>query len=562
DCLYQSNETKEHQEVCSILMNEQFNPKYSTMIPFMAGMLYDNIENGKDRSGSGLLYFWKLLHSSPPQLTPINQMMLFVHCLDACKADTESSFLSSMLKCCHEIVINLFKSWLIAWISFGKNKCHTNRYMDRSLNKMMETHLPTLQYVLVHRDIHSWIIDQLIQFRSKILKMREKKDTYYVGIANEFPLLPYLCISTETADIILQCFEVSIQCSFLYVDFAQLYTKLKEDQLDGVLTFLIIALFEKKKHDKAIPSLKSIVPKLNERQANDAFRFLMSKKENLELFADLLALIAVKLSGQYLNDAFKILITLPSYEIPYSEFTTLVINLLEGKWNNDVFQYLHNTLDKKNKRFSKLYAKILENVAMNLKGEHLDVALRCFMKKLHYRLYSNGYFTKVFGKISLKLNEEQLPYISQCLMDGLEYKNKYIHQECAKLLGTLSMKWNQVQLNDTFKCLMNRLNENVHWTYMNSIEKILLRLEEEYLDTAFQCLIDGLDNYKQSIREMCVNLLAAVSMQWNKVQLDTLFTNLITKKLLSYLDNKQINEAFGYLIHGLKDKDKNIQKVE
>ncbi|ETO03428.1 hypothetical protein RFI_33979 [Reticulomyxa filosa] len=243
----------------------------------------------------------------------------------------------------------------------------------------------------------------------------------------------------------------------------------------------------------------------------------------------------------------------------------------------DVFQYLHNTLDKTDICFSKLYAKILENVAMNLKGEHLDVALRCFMKKLHNRLYSNGYFTKVFGKILLKLNEELLPYVLQCLMDGLEYKNKYIRQECAKLLGTFSMKWNQVQLNSAFKCLMNRLNENAHWTYMNSIEKILLRLEEEYLDTAFQCLIDGLDNYKQSIRNVCVNLLAVSSMKWNETQLNKLLMELITKvskdrnkhvryscakaiqKLLSYLDNKQINEAFGYLIHGLKDKDKNIQ---
>ncbi|ETO03427.1 NACHT family NTPase [Reticulomyxa filosa] len=283
DCLYQSNETKEHQEVCSILMNEQFNPKYSTMIPFMAGMLYDNIENGKDRSGSGLLYFWKLLHSSPPQLTPINQMMLFVHCLDTCKADTESPFLSLKLKCYHETVINSFKSWLIAWINFGKNKYYTNRYMNRSLNKMMKTHLPTLQYVLVHRDIHSWIIDQLTQFKSMILEIQKKSFINNMRFGDEFSLLPYLCISTETLDIVLQCFEASIRYDLFNVDIARLYgeasMKLKEDQLDSVLKFLTIALFEKKKYDKAIWSLKAIVPKLNERQANDVFQFLMNKKE-------------------------------------------------------------------------------------------------------------------------------------------------------------------------------------------------------------------------------------------------------------------------------------------
>ncbi|ETO05787.1 hypothetical protein RFI_31605 [Reticulomyxa filosa] len=67
------------------------------MIPFMSGILYNNIISNKDLSGSGLLYFWKLLHSPPPQIVPIHQVVLFMHCLDACKADT-TLYASSIAK--------------------------------------------------------------------------------------------------------------------------------------------------------------------------------------------------------------------------------------------------------------------------------------------------------------------------------------------------------------------------------------------------------------------------------------------------------------------------------
>ncbi|ETO15171.1 hypothetical protein RFI_22195 [Reticulomyxa filosa] len=57
NCLYGSNESKRHEQVCSILINQQFTPRYSVMIPFMCGILYSNIISNKDPSGSGLLYF-------------------------------------------------------------------------------------------------------------------------------------------------------------------------------------------------------------------------------------------------------------------------------------------------------------------------------------------------------------------------------------------------------------------------------------------------------------------------------------------------------------------------
>ncbi|ETO08723.1 hypothetical protein RFI_28665 [Reticulomyxa filosa] len=150
NCLYELNESKEHEQVYSILMNEQLTPRYSVMIPFMCAILYNNIISKKDPSGSGLLYFWKLLHLSLPQIVPIHQMMLFMHCLDACKADTDSSFLSSQLQICHKSLVDSFKPWIISWIHFDKDKDYAyeknmwndyKRILDKPLDKLMELHL-------------------------------------------------------------------------------------------------------------------------------------------------------------------------------------------------------------------------------------------------------------------------------------------------------------------------------------------------------------------------------------------------------------------------------------
>ncbi|ETO06543.1 hypothetical protein RFI_30850 [Reticulomyxa filosa] len=101
------------------------------MISFMAGILYDYIQNKKDLTGSGLLYFWKLLRSpSLAQLSPTRQMMLHMRYLDACKADTESPFLPSSLKDCHITLIRSFKSFLITWVEGSKLKKITLVTMD------------------------------------------------------------------------------------------------------------------------------------------------------------------------------------------------------------------------------------------------------------------------------------------------------------------------------------------------------------------------------------------------------------------------------------------------
>ncbi|ETO31316.1 hypothetical protein RFI_05804 [Reticulomyxa filosa] len=44
NCLYESSESDNHQQVCAILINQQLTPKFAVMIPFMAGILYENIK--------------------------------------------------------------------------------------------------------------------------------------------------------------------------------------------------------------------------------------------------------------------------------------------------------------------------------------------------------------------------------------------------------------------------------------------------------------------------------------------------------------------------------------
>ncbi|ETO01353.1 hypothetical protein RFI_36087, partial [Reticulomyxa filosa] len=76
----------------------------------------------KDECNGGLLDFWKLLHLLPPQIVLIHEMMLFMHCLDACKADTDSSFLLSQIRTCHKLLVHSFKPWIMSWIHFDKDK--------------------------------------------------------------------------------------------------------------------------------------------------------------------------------------------------------------------------------------------------------------------------------------------------------------------------------------------------------------------------------------------------------------------------------------------------------
>ncbi|ETN98193.1 hypothetical protein RFI_39321, partial [Reticulomyxa filosa] len=143
----------------------------------------------------------------------------------------------------------------------------------------------------------------------------------------------------------------------------------------------------------------------------------------------------------------------------------------------------------------------------------------------------NWKFIHSIEEILRKLKDEYLDIAFQNFMDGLNNNKKLIRESCVNLLTKASMKWNQVQLDYAFRCLMNRLNdEDINWKFIHSIEEILRKLKDEYLDIAFQNLMEGLNNNKQRVRKACVDLLTAASMQWNKIQLDTLFVRLTMKE--------------------------------
>ncbi|ETO03575.1 hypothetical protein RFI_33827, partial [Reticulomyxa filosa] len=130
--------------------------------------------------------------------------MLFMHCLDACKADTDNLFFSSQLRTCHKSLVDSFKLWIISWIHFNKDEDYAYekkwqndfvRILDRPLNKVMELHLPNFQYLLYHPDIHFCIINQI-----KIIQTQFNRLDNRNLIKDRFYLLQYLCISTETSD--------------------------------------------------------------------------------------------------------------------------------------------------------------------------------------------------------------------------------------------------------------------------------------------------------------------------------------------------------------------------
>ncbi|ETO08275.1 hypothetical protein RFI_29115 [Reticulomyxa filosa] len=167
-CLYEPIESNEHKQVCHVLINEQITPKYSMMISFMAGILSDYIQNKKDLTGSGLLYFWKLLRfPSLAQLSPTRQMMLHTRCLDACKADTE---IQSPLKDCHMALISSFKSFLITWIDGSKLEdyaCNNGYQIEhRPFDKVIKFHLSNWRYILLHSVIDSYIMVNSMKFKS------------------------------------------------------------------------------------------------------------------------------------------------------------------------------------------------------------------------------------------------------------------------------------------------------------------------------------------------------------------------------------------------------------
>ncbi|ETO20144.1 hypothetical protein RFI_17077 [Reticulomyxa filosa] len=594
NCLY-SKEIKDdenHEEVCRILTKEQLNPKYSIMIPFMAGILYGNIENEKDSSGSGLLYFWKQLQSLPLQMIPIHQIMLHIRCLDACKVDTESKFLSHQLKNHHKTLIYSFKQWLEVWATPDKvAHLRCKKIVGRPLDKIMEMYLPNLQYVLVHPDIHSYVTQYMNDFirNLKLYCKNSKYDEKMESIMDGFYVLPYLCVSTETLDMLVECFRQSFECKFIQSicmkSHGAISAKLKEMKLDEILQFLLDTLPICDNSIYAL-SLGEIVPSLNEKQLTHAFDTLMEGLETkVELYAEALAKIAVQLGKEYLEKTYKKLLELSiqhneTYKLK-KEFEMILKNLRE-----DAFHDLNNGLDHKDQTIRQICMKVLGTTSMRLNGQVLDNIFRSLMKRFNDKDTSNRYRVKALEAVSSSLNEEQADCLLQCLKDGLEDNRKDLRNQCVQWIGTFSKKWNQGQLDRAFEYLLERLikdqNHVIHWSCAGSLKKIIIQLDQGQLNNAFKKLMDILNNDSQQVRQVCVDLLIAISTKLNQIQLEDLFMCLMTmmkaptekKKRVRYsfaqairqillaqlqINEKQVDVAFEYLMNGLNDKDGNVQ---
>ncbi|ETO02890.1 hypothetical protein RFI_34523, partial [Reticulomyxa filosa] len=580
-CLYQLNETKQHEQLCSILMNQQLTPRYSVMIPFISGILYNNIISNKDPSGSGLLYFWKLLHSSPPQIIPIHQVMLFMHCLDACKADTDSSFLSPQLQICHKSLVDLFESWIIAWIHFDKDNDYAygknwrndyERILDRPLNKVMESHLPNFQYVLHHPDIHFCIINQIkiIQIQFNGLDNRDLiKDRLY--------LLQYLCISTETSDIVVQCYkqvfkkEIWLCANLLYV----ISVKWNKRQLDDVIEFFVSELVNEDKyiHERCALLIAKIALKSNKRQLNKVFEFLMDAFESGKITicdkcAHALATISSQLGGKQLDSAFQCLVHIyPSYfhktkdRNDETDATQFIMKLKEGQLG-DIFQYLIGRLsDKKenvynrgscaellgelsmkwneeqlNDAFNSLkymlnkdnygtYRKALETITVKLSGKQLNNAFNYFVNRLNCK--GRYIYDDLLERIAQRLDEKQVDIALNYFMDKLNDKNTHqdIRLKYIQLINITSNKCNEQQLNKAFDSSMDIFTDKNDNAYVRKecaelLGTIAVNLNGKYFDDTFKCLTNGLKDSDSSVRKSCVKSLVILSKKWNNKQLD------------------------------------------
>ncbi|ETO07401.1 hypothetical protein RFI_29989 [Reticulomyxa filosa] len=557
------------------------------MIPFMAGILYNNIENKKDINGSGLLYFWKLLHSSSIQLIPIHQMLLYMHCLDACEADTDNPLLSSQLQVCHKTLIQSFESWIISWINFDdKNYNYTQSYrciLDKILNKIIGLHLSNFQYIIYHPDIHLCIIDQI--------KNQTKIDLNYYKINDRLDILEYLCISAETLDIIIECYKKN---KWLYEKLiCKIIMKLNEKQLNDVFESFMEKFNNEDKYLYwiSMESLTQITLYLNEQQLNKILIFIMDRfndEYNHKDCIKTLTEMALHLNERELNIIFNFLMDIFENKkieicLECAHILAIISLQLGIKQINNVFQYL------KKKFSSYLYDIRAIPFLIKLTEEQLGDFFKCLVIRLTNEkeyLYIHNNCAQLLGSLSIKWNERQLNSAPNFLIKIINNKNKdnTLREICIRSLGTIAIKLNgEQQLNDIFQCLLNGLKDNpwnIQQLYIKTLSTLLIlkKWNEKQLNIIFQCLMDGFQ-FKNGYD--CYNsrdLVREISIILNVTQIDTLFTFLINGLkyndkyiyrcciesigyLSKKLNEKYLSDAFQYLINGLKNnQDVNIRK--
>ncbi|ETN97253.1 hypothetical protein RFI_40278, partial [Reticulomyxa filosa] len=298
---------------------------------------------------------------------------------------------------CHKSLVDSFKLWIIAWIHFDKDKHYAYekkrrndyvRMFDRPLNKVMELHLPNFQYLLYHPDIHLCIIDQIKIIQTRLNTLDNRK-----LIKDRLNLLQYLCISTETSDVVVQCYKQNFKrhtetCADL---FCVISVKLNEQQLDDIIEFFMDGLGGKDKdiHERCAFSIAEIALNLNKRQLNKVFECLMNAFESgkitiYEECAQALATVSSQLGGKQLDSAFQCFIhRFPPYFYYYNA-TQFIMKLKEGQLG-DVFRCLINRLsdemeDKENRENC---AELLGKLSMKWNEKQLNDAFNSLKDMLN-----------------------------------------------------------------------------------------------------------------------------------------------------------------------------------
>ncbi|ETO30955.1 hypothetical protein RFI_06166 [Reticulomyxa filosa] len=474
-------------------------------------------------------------------MVPIHQIMLHIRCLDACKADTESKFLSPQLKGYHKTLIGLFKPWLEVWINPGDCSRY-ERIVDKPLDKIMEMHLPNLQYVLGHTDIRKYIDSYFMDCKNEIESQKNinKNDKRKTLIMDRFYILPYLCISEENSDMLVECFISSFKCEFIQrvcmESHRVISSKLKEEKLEKVLTFLLHGLTT---HDDRVyvKSLGEIASNLSERQLKGVFDFFMEEisknKRSIELCAKSLAIIAVQLGKKYLKEAHEKLLELSNTRNENVQLTNSYEVILKHL-KEDSFQELKNGLNHKDQTIRQTFARVLGTTHIRFEGKVLDGVLRNLMNRIN-----DMNCVKALESISKNLNKEQLDYFLQCLKDGLKHNDENTRYHCAK--------WE---------------NKYIHQLCAKSLNAILMRLDQGQLPNALEKVKDALSDQSKYIRKVGADLLIAMIKRLCKTQLKDLFSYLIGKTFEEKnkcVQKEQVSIAFKYIQKKFNGKCKKVQ---
>ncbi|ETO11492.1 hypothetical protein RFI_25885 [Reticulomyxa filosa] len=173
----------------------------------------------------------------------------------------------------------------------------------------------------------------------------------------------------------------------------------------------------------------------------------------------------------------------------------------------------------------------------------------------------------------MKLEEEQLDNVFQCLINGLfdEKEEEYNRKNCAQLLGKLSMKWNKQQLNTAFNSLSITLNKGYYWTYKEALETITMKFSGKQFVNVFNYLISVfndkyanlLEEISQRLDEKQINI--ALNYFMNKLNDRYKRHNICIKctQILKIISNKcneqQLNEAFNFSMDIFTDKNNNAE---